>query len=157
MASTFSTTVRSDYDLNLGTGNYGKEKADFDSAKKKLEEARSNWERDNLTAKLEAWVKAGAKDAPQSDFLFAEVKAASAKNGTSLGILSNGIVTATGKNPDFETYTITLNSTTKHVTALRLEAFKDAALVKGGPGRAPNGNFIRGWRDTQKIKISPAN
>ena len=141
MASTFSTTVRSDFDLNLGTGNYAKEKADFDSAKKKLEEARSNWERDNLTAKLEAWVKAGAKDAPQSDFLFAEVKAASAKNGTSLGILSNGIVTATGKNPDFETYTITLNSTTKHVTALRLEAFKDAALVKGGPGRAPNGNF----------------
>jgi len=141
MASTFSTTVRSDYDLNLGTGNYAKEKADFDSAKKKLEEARSNWERDNLTSKLEAWVKAGAKDAPQSDFLFAEVKAASSKNGTSLSKLSNGVVTATGKNPDFETYTITLNSTTKHVTALRLEAFKDAALVQGGPGRAPNGNF----------------
>jgi hypothetical protein len=83
----------------LSTGNYAKEKADFDSAKKKLEEARSNWERDNLTAKLEAWVKAGAKDAPQSDFLFADVKAASAKNGTSLSILSNGIVTATGKTP----------------------------------------------------------
>jgi len=141
MISTFSTTVRSDYDIKIDSESYSKEKSAFDTEKKKLEEERTVWEKQNLNAKLEAWVKSGAKDTQASPFLFPEILSVKAKNGTALSSTANGIILATGKNPDFETYSITLKSSSNKVAAIRLEALSDVALVKGGPGRAPNGNF----------------
>ena len=41
-----------------------------------------------------------------------------------------------------ETYTITLKSDLKQVTGFRLEALADKDLPAGGPGTAPNGNFV---------------
>src|SRR5262249_22297962 len=48
---------------------------------------------------------------------------------------------ATGKNPDFDVYTFTAKTQLKGITAIRLEALADPSMVKGGPGRAGNGNF----------------
>lgn len=141
MISTFSTTVRSDYDIPLDSAAYGKDKAAFDEKRKSVEEKRSQWEKDVLPGKVEAWVKAGAKDAPASDFLIPEVTAVTAKKGTTLNLGANGIITASGTNPDFESYTIQCKTTTPRISFVRLEALTDKALVKGGPGRAPNGNF----------------
>ena len=41
-----------------------------------------------------------------------------------------------------ENYTITLKSDLKQVTGFRLEALADKDLPAGGPGTAPNGNFV---------------
>jgi hypothetical protein len=48
---------------------------------------------------------------------------------------------ASGKNPHIDTYTIVLQTHLKGITAIRLEACADPSFVKGGPGRASNGNF----------------
>jgi hypothetical protein len=46
-----------------------------------------------------------------------------------------------GKNAKFDTYHFTFETKMKGITALRLEALADPSMVKGGPGRAANGNF----------------
>ena len=141
MISTFSTTVRSDMDINLEPENYLREKSAFDKRLKAVEDKRSQWENEVLPSRVEVWVKAGAKDAPKADYLLPQVKSVTAKNGTTLSMGASGIITATGTNPDFETYTIQAKSSSTKVTSIRLEALSDKSLVKGGPGRAPNGNF----------------
>jgi WD40 repeat protein len=40
------------------------------------------------------------------------------------------------------TYTLVANTNLKGITAVRLEALPDASFPQGGPGRAPDGNFV---------------
>jgi hypothetical protein len=61
--------------------------------------------------------------------------------GATLAKLDDGSVLASGKNPDFDTYTFEVKTQLKSITAIRLEALAHESLVKGGPGRAGNGNF----------------
>ncbi len=63
------------------------------------------------------------------------------KGGAKLSKLDDGSIKATGKNPDFDTYTITAACDLPKITAVRIEALSDVDLVRGGPGRAGNGNF----------------
>ena len=56
------------------------------------------------------------------------------------------------KQPDFSvvasgpqgrgTYTLVANTNLKGITAVRLEALPEAGFPQGGPGRAPDGNFV---------------
>ncbi len=50
-------------------------------------------------------------------------------------------VSVTGKSGR-DTYTFTVKSDLKGITALRLEAIADPKLPRSGPGRAPDGNFV---------------
>jgi len=65
-----------------------------------------------------------------------------AASGTKLSKQPGGIVRASGKTPDKETYTITAKTELKGITAIRLEALEDAALPAHGPGASSNGNFV---------------
>ena len=53
----------------------------------------------------------------------------------------DGSILATGVNGMFDAYTITAVTKAESIASLRLEALADASMAKGGPGRAPNGNF----------------
>ncbi len=47
-----------------------------------------------------------------------------------------------GPVPPKDTYTMTLKTDRKRITALRLEVLTDGSLPANGPGRAPNGNIV---------------
>lgn len=67
----------------------------------------------------------------------------SAQAGTQLTAAADGVITATGENPQRETYRIaTALAAPRRLTALRLEALPDPKLPRGGPGRDAYGNFI---------------
>ena len=51
-------------------------------------------------------------------------------------------VVASGMNPEKETYTLTARTELKGITAIRVEALPDDALVAKGPGRSENGNAV---------------
>ena len=51
-------------------------------------------------------------------------------------------VVASGTNPQSETYTIVARTDLKGVTAVRVEALPDEAMVARGPGRSDNGNAV---------------
>ena len=64
------------------------------------------------------------------------------KNDATLRVGKGGIITATGENPAVDTYTVTARTKVKGITAIRLEAMTDKPLVRKGPGRSHNGNFV---------------
>jgi len=47
-----------------------------------------------------------------------------------------------GVRPDKDVYTVTLSTSLTNVTLVRLEVLPDAALPRGGPGRADDGGFV---------------
>ncbi|HLQ43554.1 MAG TPA: DUF1553 domain-containing protein, partial [Planctomycetaceae bacterium] len=68
----------------------------------------------------------------------AEMKSA---GGATFTKQDDGSVLASGTNPDFDTYTFVANTDLTGITAIRLEALAHPSMVKGGPGRAENGNI----------------
>lgn len=70
-------------------------------------------------------------------------EAVSVEQGTTLSILEDGSVLATGTEPPTtDVYHVTATLPAGRVTGLRLEALTHPSLPKGGPGRAGNGNFV---------------
>ncbi len=157
MLATFTTTVRSEMELTLDGAAYVKAKEAFDrehapflDALKKREQA--------LTPMLDAVVPANDR----IPWLYPIVIDNKSKNGSTLTLQDDGSILASGKNPKFETYTITVG-THVPVRSIRLEALSHPSLVKGGPGRAGNGNFalsdfslaVGPWDATQTWTVVP--
>lgn len=71
-----------------------------------------------------------------------DTASAVSSGGAVLTKLPDGSILASGKNAAPDTYTITVNTKMKGITALRLEVLTDESLPGKGPGRAPNGNFV---------------
>ena len=61
--------------------------------------------------------------------------------GATLTKLDDGSVLVTGHNADHDTYTVTVRTTLRKITALRLDALAEDSLPSNGPGRPRNGNF----------------
>jgi hypothetical protein len=55
---------------------------------------------------------------------------------------ADGVLTSTGKVSDRELYSVTARTALKGITGFRLEVLTDDTLPQGGPGTAPDGNFI---------------
>ena len=65
----------------------------------------------------------------------------SAKGATFAKQADNSLLVS-GKNELSDVYTVQATTTLDRVTGLRLEVLPDKSLVKNGPGRADNGNFV---------------
>lgn len=63
-------------------------------------------------------------------------------SGATAATQADNSVLLGGIAPESDTYTVTLDSDTKRVSFLRLEALTDASLGNKGPGRTPHGNFV---------------
>jgi hypothetical protein len=65
-----------------------------------------------------------------------------ASSGATITHQSDGSLLVSGTNPETDTYTVTLDSDSKTVSAVRLETLTDPSLSNQGPGRTPHGNFV---------------
>lgn len=63
-------------------------------------------------------------------------------NGSTLSVLGDSSILASGINPGTDTYTILANTNLTGITGIRLEVLEDASLPTNGPGRFSNGNFV---------------
>ncbi len=61
--------------------------------------------------------------------------------GTTLTLLPDKSILASGTAPGDETYTVEARTSLHGISALRLEALPDPSLPKNGPGRSGDGNF----------------
>ena len=82
------------------------------------------------------------KTATQAIWTVLEPATMKSAGGAVLSKEPDNSVLATGKNPSPEKYTITATTKLTGITAVRLEVLADRRLPAGGPGRAPNGNFV---------------
>jgi hypothetical protein len=141
MLSTFTTTIRSEYDLTLDTAAYDKAKAEFDRQHQPLVEALARFEKEQLPGRFAKWEQARGKQAIAPAWILPTIHNVRSTGEATLTKQPDGSVLVSGKNPPIEDLVFVLHTDLKNITGIRLEALTDPSLVKNGPGRAANGNF----------------
>jgi len=141
MLATFTTTVRSEVELNLEPEKYAKELAAFQSRHAPLVDARTRYENEVLPERFEKWRKGRSASAKPSPWVIFETVEARALGGTTFLPLDDGSLLASGPNPNHNTYTFVVQTHHPDVAGIRIEALVHESLKKNGPGRAANGNF----------------
>lgn len=142
LLSTFTTTTCSELDLNLDPATFLRDKASFDAAQSPLDDAVRAYEERELPYRMDAWIASGAALPSQPGWQTLEFSGLNSQAGATFRRLDDGSYRVEGKNGDTDRYTFTVNlADSSAIAALRLEALADPSMVKGGPGRADNGNM----------------
>ncbi len=141
MLATFTTTVRSNLELDLQPGENRRVRETYDREHATLLAAEHAYETDKLPGNFEAWLTAGAPMPAATLWELLEPSTVISKAGATFKKLDDGSYLAGGKNGDSDVYTFVADVHSDALQALRLEAFSDPSLPKGGPGRADNGNI----------------
>jgi hypothetical protein len=142
MLSTFTTTVRSEVELNLDEAGYRKARAAFDREHAPLVAAVQKYE-PQLWSREEEWERSPTAVAETlgRHWVILGIAEARSKGGATLTVRPDGSLLASGANPRLDTYTLVVPTELTGIRTIRLEALAHPSLVKDGPGRADNGNF----------------
>jgi len=70
------------------------------------------------------------------------VEQAVSEHGATIQPLDDGSWLVSGPSPDMDTYTFTVRTTMRDISAFRLELLPHDSLPRHGPGRASNGNLV---------------
>ena len=98
------------------------------------------FEREQLPARQAAW----EKEQQPVTWTPLDIASATSTAGATLAKQADGSITASGANPDKDTYTVVGTTRLSGITALCVEVLADTSLPASGPGRAANGNFVLG-------------
>ncbi len=140
MLSTFTTTVRSNIDVNIESEKTRVLKAAWEQQLAKIATAVKTTEK-NLRPKFEQWLHSGLKDAGADSWTLLQPTELKSQAKATFKSLGDGSYLVEGENAPHDVYTITAPTTQKHITALRLETLTHPSMKGNGPGRAANGNF----------------
>lgn len=141
MLSTFTTTVRSEIEIDLHPASTRGAKEAHECAHAPLVKSLKNYEDSELLAKFAVWLDSGASMEANASWDVLEATELSSKAGTTFKNLDDGSYLAEGNNGDSDTYTFATIIKTQGLRALKLEALSHPSMIGGGPGRAGNGNI----------------
>lgn len=141
LVSTFTTTVRTEVELNVDPSGLEQARAAFLKEHEPYVTELARFEAEDLPRRLEAWERDRSASTESPAWLALDFASQTSQGGATFSKCDDNSWLVSGKNPDFDTYTLVAPSATQGITAIRLEALPDPSLVRGGPGRAPNGNF----------------
>ncbi|HEV3202782.1 MAG TPA: DUF1549 domain-containing protein, partial [Gemmataceae bacterium] len=155
LLSTFTATVRSEIDINFEAAQYQKDKAAFDREHAPYEEALKQFEREKLPQHLAEWEDRQASAENSFPWIILDCIGFRSEGAATFTKQDDGSLLVSGKNPPFDTYTLVAQTDLAKVgiTGIRLEALADPSLIKGGPGRALNGNFAL---SDLRVTVAPA-
>ncbi len=139
LLSTFTTTVRSNIDLDLQDEASVAARANHAAEQERLAAGRAAWEATTLRPEFDRWV-AGNPAAPVGTVWTLADGGIESKGGATFARQPDGSWLAAGANPASDIYTIT-TTVDAEVSAIKIEALADPTLRHKGPGRAENGNF----------------
>lgn len=140
LLSTFTTTVRSDVELDFKPEETRAKREAHQREHEPLVAALAAYEREQLPGKLAAWLASDVKEVAPT-WLLLDAASMASSGGVEFEKLADQSLLVKGNNADSDVYTITAVVGPGRVTAIRLEALADESLPKKGPGRAENGNF----------------
>ena len=145
IVSTFGRTIRSNVDIELNSAETRREIAKWKKEHQPLVNQLRKFEVDQLGRRFDAWLASDAakelKTSEKPEWLVLHVTDAESAGGATLSVQPDESILATGTNPDFDSYTFTAETQLHEIRSLRLEALSHESMVKGGPGRAGNGNM----------------
>ena len=139
LLSTFTTTVRSNIDLDLNPARSAEAAVKHKADGEKLTSELAAWETKELRPQFDAWLNSGTANLQASGWMIADGEIKS-KGGATFHRLPDGSFLAEGSNSAADTYTFTVKNVDRF-SALKLEALADGTMKHKGPGRADNGNF----------------
>ncbi|MDF1858723.1 MAG: PSD1 and planctomycete cytochrome C domain-containing protein [Verrucomicrobiales bacterium] len=141
--STFTTTIRSEIDLDLDPERYRSSLAAWEKTHAALEKAQTAYEsRPEVQAAFETWLHTDSKSARnESAWAVLEFSNMTSSGKSTLTPQGDGSVLLSGESPAKETHTFTATTSARGVKFLRIEALTHESMTKKGPGRAGNGNF----------------
>ncbi len=140
LISTFTTTVRCEVDVDLDPQGNRQRRDNFEREHAAYAEALARYEKEHLTAAFDAWLAAGGQ-LPDPGWLVLEAQSLKSEAGATFAPQADGSYLAGGTNGRRDLYTFVATAKLPEITAIRLDALADPSMVKGGPGRAENGNF----------------
>jgi hypothetical protein len=144
LASSFTTTIRSEIELDLQPQDNARRKAEYAAKLAELTEKIMQYERDALPAKFREWL-ASFDPASQNLSVWEVLEGEVVSTGrTQFDRQADGSYLVKGAAPVQEVYTFSSITRRTGIAAFRLEALTDSSLPQKGPGRAPNGNFALG-------------
>jgi mono/diheme cytochrome c family protein len=141
LLSTFTTTVRSEVELDVDPEASRLARAKFDAEQAALDEAVKRCEEKELPDRLAQWLAARKKQDKQPRWEVLDLVSFRSQGGATLTKQPDGSLLAAGVNPNNDRYEFTAHTKARSITAFRLEALAHPSFVRGGPGRAGNGNF----------------
>ncbi len=132
---------------------YARSKADFDAAHAKLQAAFDLDDKSERAKRQAAWETdvAPGLDRPRVWTTLAPRELRSS-GGARLTTKLDGAIASTDANPERDDLALVAESKLAHITCLRVEVLPDKKLPAGGPGRAPNGNFVL---SEIELKVAP--
>mgnify|MGYP003328772165 FL=1 len=144
LAAAFTTTIRSETQLDLAPDENRQRQLKFDSQLQAAQQAIDAYRATKLPDQLTKWLQQHPDEKSAGVWETLHVKEIKSSAGTSFQPQPDGSILSVGSAPAKEVITITGESVRSSVVAVRLEALTHASLPQNGPGRAPNGNFALG-------------
>lgn len=142
LLSAFTTTIRSEVDLDFDPEWYGKAKTEYDREHAPLTVAVEAYERDVLPGKYLEWKAAGSNLSQLAAGWWApKIETLESSGKANFEPQPDGSYLLAGANPDHDTWTVRFTTHRPQLQAIRIEALAHSSLKRGGPGRADNGNF----------------
>lgn len=141
LLSTFTTTIRSEVELDFDPIGYQRAKADFDREHEPYLQAVHAYETSQLPARFSEWFAKRDRTAEQSLWLIPSDITFHSEGNAVFTQQPDGSWLVTGPNPAQDVWTIEFITQSQGIQSIRLEALADASLAQSGPGRAGNGNF----------------
>ena len=139
LLSTFTTTIRSEYELDLDPAGFQKAMAVWQREHQPLIDAVTDYEKNQLPTRFAEWEKTRQSLPPS--WILPELTQLRSGGGATLTKQDDGSVLVSGTNPPIETLVFTFTTFQTGLKAIRIEALTHPSLVKNGPGRGANGNF----------------
>ncbi|WP_162130520.1 DUF1549 domain-containing protein [Schlesneria paludicola] len=141
LLATFTTTIRSEVELDFDPIGYQRARADFDREHEPFLQAVRAYETSQLPTRFAEWFATRDQTAEKSMWLIPSGITFRSQGNAVFTRQPDGSWLVTGPNPAHDVWTIEFVTKSKNIQSLRLEALADASLAQSGPGRAPNGNF----------------
>lgn len=144
LAASFTTTIRSEIDVDLEPAANRERKAGWESKLATLNEAVSSFEKNELPERFREWLKSASEATALSPWETLDIVSVKSSGNSRFEKQLDGSQLAIGKAPAKEVLTIVADASRPSIRAIRLEALRDDSLANKGPGRAGNGNFALG-------------
>jgi mono/diheme cytochrome c family protein len=153
-ASVFTSTIRSEIDVDLDPAANREKKAAFERQLTALEAEAEQFKQNELPKLFREWLKTYESDARLSKWETLRIDAVTSTGGTKFVPQEDSSQLATGPAPAKEVITVVAEAHRGALRSIRLETLTHDSFPGKGPGRAPNGNFALG---DFKLEAAPLN
>ena len=144
LAASFTTTIRSEIDVDLEPVANRERKTAWESKLASLNEAVSTFEKDKLPGQFREWLKSAPEATKLSPWETLDILSVKSSGNSKFEKQPDDSQLSIGKAPAKDVLTIVADTSRPSIKAMRLEALRHDSLPNKGPGRANNGNFALG-------------